>query len=192
MHLILAAAAPVDPADDRQWPRYRELLPHVTSAATDLAGCLDPKVRDFVLDMMRYLYLSGDRTSCQELTQAFIDRWTAESGPDDQSVLSAQRHLGDVLRSLGRFPDAYELVEARLAVARKALGERDPLTLALRRGFGGDLRARGDFAAALELDAETRALHEEVYGPKASRTLRILSNLAVDHGLNSNYRRRRN
>jgi tetratricopeptide (TPR) repeat protein len=188
VHMILAAAAPDDPADDRQWPRYRELLPHVTSAATDLAGCLDPKVRTFVLNMMRYLYLSGDRTSAQVLTQAFIDRWTADSGPDDQSVLSAQRHLGDMLRSLGRFQEAYELVEAGLAAARKILGERDPLTLALRRGFGGDLRARGDFVAALELDTETRVLHEEVYGPTASRTMLTLTNLAVDHGLNSNYR----
>ena len=34
VHKILAAAAPPTPADDRQWPRYRELLPHVTSQAT--------------------------------------------------------------------------------------------------------------------------------------------------------------
>jgi hypothetical protein len=72
VHMILAAAAPEDPADDRAWPRYRELLPHVTSSSTDLAGCVDPKVRDFVLNMMRYLYLSGDRTSADELTKTFI------------------------------------------------------------------------------------------------------------------------
>jgi tetratricopeptide (TPR) repeat protein len=187
VHMILAAAAPEDPADDRQWPRYRELLPHVTSSSTDLAGCVDPKVRDFVLNMMRYLYLSGDRTSADELTKTFIDRWTADSGPDDPSVLAAQRHLGDMLRSLGRYSEAYELIDERLSLARQSLGERDTTTLALRRSFGGDLRARGDFAAALALDEDTRTLHEEVLGLEHPQTLSTINNLAVDHGLNSNY-----
>jgi tetratricopeptide (TPR) repeat protein len=191
VHVILAAAAPDNPGDDRQWERYRDLLPHVTSASTDLAGCVDPKVRDFVLNMMRYLYLSGDRTSAEELTKTFIDRWTTESGAEDPSVLSAQRHLGDMLRSLGRYSEAYELVEEKFSVARQILGEQDSLTLALRRGFGGDLRARGDFAAALVLDEETRLLYEKAYGPNDPQTLLVINNLAVDHGLNSNYNQAR-
>jgi tetratricopeptide (TPR) repeat protein len=191
VHMILAAAAPDNPADDRQWNRYRELLPHVTSEATDLAGCLDPKVRNFVLNMMRYLYLSGDRTSAEELTKTFISRWTTDSGPDDPSVLSAQRHLGDMLRTLGRFSEAYKLVEGRLAVARQTLGDDNSLTLALRRGFGGDLRARGDFSGALALDEETREIHERVFGNSDPRTLLIINNLAIDYGLISNYRQAR-
>ena len=188
VHKILAAAITADPADDRQWPRYRELLPHVTSEATGMAECRDPAVRAFVLKMMRYLYLSGDVTSCQALTKRFIDQWTADSGPDDPSVLAAQRYYGDVLRQLGRYPEAYEFVEATLGAARKVLGERDRVTLALRNGFGADLRARGDFAAALTLDEETRKLHEEVFGRTDPQTLRTISNLAIDYGLNNDYR----
>lgn len=188
VHMILAAAVPVDPADDRQWPRYRELLPHVASEATGMAQCRDPAVRAFVLNMMRYLYLSGDVTSCQALTKRFIDQWTADSGPDDPAVLAAQRYYGDVLRQLGRFSEAYEFVEATLGAARKVLGERDRVTLALRNGFGADLRARGDFAAALTLDEETRKLHEEVFGRTDPQALRTISNLAIDYGLNNDYR----
>jgi len=188
VHVILAAAAPKDPTNDRQWPRYQELLPHVIADATSMARCRDPQVREFVLNMMRYLYLSGDISSCEALTRQFIEQWTADSGPDDPSVLAAQRYSGDVLRQLGRYSDAYDLVEATLSSATGVLGDRDRVTLALRSGFGGDLRARGDFAKALGFDEETRRLHEEVFGPNDPQTLSALSNLALDYGLNSDYR----
>jgi tetratricopeptide (TPR) repeat protein len=191
VHTILATAAPTDPSDDMQWPRYRELLPHVTSEATAMARSRDPAVREFALNMMRYLYLSGDSASCLTLTRQFIDQWTTDSGPDDPSVLAAQRHYGDVLRQLGRYSEAYELVEATLGTARKVLGERDRVTVALRNGFGADLRARGEFASALELDEETRKLQEEVFGATDPQTLRTTANLAIDFGLNNDYRRAR-
>jgi tetratricopeptide (TPR) repeat protein len=187
VHLILAAAAPEDPSEDREWPRFRELLPHVTSEATDLAGCLDPKVRAFVLNMMRFLYLSGDRASFEQITAQFIGQWTADSGSDDVSVLTAQRHIGDSLRRIGRYQEAYQRVEETLGAARSALGERDPVTLQLRGGFGGDLRARGEFAAALEFDEQTQALDEDVLGSSNPQTLRMVSNVAIDYGLNCRY-----
>ena len=191
VHTILAAAAPTDPADDRQWPRFRDLLPHVTSEATEIARSRDPKVRTFVLNVMRYLYLSGDVSSGLTLTENFIDRWTADSGADDPSVLAARRYYGDGLRQLGRFAEAYDFVEATLGAARTALGERDRVTLALRSGFGADLRARGDFVTALDLDGETRRLHQEIFGQTDPQTLRIINNLAIDSGLNNDYRRSR-
>lgn len=189
VHAILAAAAPADPADDRQWPTYRGLLPHVTSDATDMAGSRDPDVRDFVLNMMRYLYLSGDVASCLALTKLCINRWTADSSPDDRAVLGAKRHYGDVLRQNGQYSDAYQVVEETLGSARKAVGERDRLTLALRNAFGGDLRARGNFNRALVLDKETQVLHQDTFGPNDPQTLRIITNLGNDYGLNSDYDR---
>ncbi len=187
VHAIISAAAPLDPAEDRQWWRYQELLPHVTADATAMASSRDPAVRAFVLNMMRYLYLSGDLASCLTLTENFIRQWTADSGPDDSAVLAARRHHGDALRQLGRFSEAYQYQQDTLAVAATALGERNPLTLVLRNGFAGDLRARGDFAAALKLDEETHKASEEVFGPSAPETLRTLSNLARDYGLNTDY-----
>jgi tetratricopeptide (TPR) repeat protein len=192
VHLILAASASQDPEDDRTWPRFRELLPHVASEATDLARCTDPGVRAFVLNMMRFLYLSGDIASFEQLTTQFITRWIADSGTDDISVLNAQRHFADVLRQLGRYREAYERVEETLLMSQGALGDRDRLTLNLRGGFGGDLRARGEFARALEFDQETRSLDEEVFGPTDPQTLRMANNVAIDFGLNSRYREARN
>jgi tetratricopeptide (TPR) repeat protein len=188
VHAIIAAAAPADPSDDRQWPRYRELLPHVTSEATGMAGSRDPQVREFVLNTIRYLYLSGDVASCIALADDCIAQWTADSGPDAPAVVAAKRHYGDLLRQIGRYSDAYRLVEEAMGTARKELGESDRLTLALRNAFGGDLRANGNFPEALRLDEETLHLHEEELGMDDPQTLRIITNLGNDYGLNGKYR----
>ncbi len=191
VHLILAAAVPPDPADDRQWDRFRELLPHVTSEATGLAECQDLRVRTFALSMMRYLYLSDDLASCESLIKQFIDRWTAVSGPDDLSVLTARRQYGDVLRQLGRFTEAYETVRTTWETARAVLGEQDRLSLALANALAADLRIRGDFTEALQLSQQSRHLHEEAFGRSDPQTMRAINGLAVDCGLNSDYRQAR-
>jgi tetratricopeptide (TPR) repeat protein len=187
VHRILVEAAPDNPADDALWWRYQQLLPHVTSGTTGVAESQDPKVRGFVLDILRYLYSSGDFVSCETLTRRFIDRWTTDSGPDDRWVLGAQRQYGDVLRQLGRYPESYALDEQTLNRARAVLDEKDPVTLALRNTFGADQRALGDFGAALALDEESLKLHEETLGPADPQTLRTLNNLALDYGFKGDY-----
>ena len=186
-HLILAAGAPHSPAESQLWPRYAALVAHVAAPVTDLPGCRAPQVRAFALDVVRYLYNSGDFASCRAFAERFITRRTADSGATDPYVLDAQRHLGNALRQLGQYTEAYEIVQTTLTASSKLLGERNPLTLALRNAFGADLRAHGDFAAAQRLDEGTRELHEAVFGPADPQTLRVMSNLALDYGLNSDY-----
>lgn len=187
VHLILAASSPKNPDDNRQWPRYAELLPHVASPVTMLALCQSPAVRDFALEMVRYLYRFGDQKSSRAFAERFIEEWTKVSGPADERVLDAQRHLGNAIRELGEYAAAYAVSEATLGRSREVLGERNPLTLALRNSFGADLRARGDFAGARSLDEESLRLHTEVFGAENGQTLRVMHNLALDHALNSDY-----
>jgi tetratricopeptide (TPR) repeat protein len=188
VHRILTAAAPPGPADDRQWPRYRELLPHVTSETTAFPHCQDPKVRAFALDIMRYLYLDGDQSSCEELTRRFIEQWEEDSGPDDPTVIDARRHHGNVLRALGRYNDALELNASNLDAARRVKGESDEVTLTIQTSVAADERARGNFKKALDLDNEALTLSQEAFGQSHPQTMRTISNLALDHGLNSDYR----
>lgn len=187
VHLILAAAAPKNPDSPDEWPHYRELLPHVASDSTKLARCRTPEVRAFALDMMRYLYLSGDLASCLSVSERFIAQWTLDSGPDSPDVLGAQRHRGNALRLLGRYNESFGLTETTLASATRILGDQDTLTLSLRASFGADQRARGDFTAARSLDEQSRALFEARYQPTDSPTLRLLASLALDYGLTSEY-----
>jgi tetratricopeptide (TPR) repeat protein len=186
-HLIMAAAAPENPDDATIWPRFQGLLPHVNAEATELHLSREFEVRSLARGVIRYLYQSGDYTSALALTERFIEQWTADSGPDDENVLRAQRHLGNIQRLMGRYTEAYKVTEESLARASVVLGEDDPTTLSLRTGFGADLRANGSFAVARDLDAESRTLLERNYGPKDPRTLRLLSSLALDQGLISDY-----
>jgi tetratricopeptide (TPR) repeat protein len=185
--LIMAAAAPNDPDDATTWPRFQDLLPHVNAEATELHQSREFEVRSLARGAIRYLYQSGDYTSALALTERFIEQWTADSGPEDENVLRAHRHLGNIQRLMGRFAEAHKVTEESLARARVALGEDDPTTLSLRTGLGADLRANGSFAAARELDTESRILLERNYGANDGRTLRLLSSLALDHGLMSDY-----
>ena len=186
-HSILAAGAPGNPVDVKNWPRYRDLVAHVGSRTMDLAHCLEPEHRRFALDVVRYLYVSGDFRSCRVFAQRFIDQWTKDSGSADEYVLDANRHLGNALRELGEADEAGKVIETTLHRAEQALDPRDALTMHLRNAFGADLRARGEFKAALELDEETRVMHEDIFGPATYQTLRVMNNLALDYGLNSRY-----
>jgi tetratricopeptide (TPR) repeat protein len=186
-HLILAGAAPDDPDNAVNWPRFKDLLPHVNAESTELVKSRDPAVRNLALSTMRYLNQSGDFASGLALAERFIEQWTKDSGPDSSDVLRAQRHIGNLLRNLGRYEESYRVTNDTLPRARVALGENDPTTLSLRTSFAADLRARGNFAAARQLDEESRVLLEATYGLDDSRTLRLLSSLALDYGLSSDY-----
>jgi hypothetical protein len=187
-HLILAAGAPQDPDDVRQWPRYRELVPHVTAPAMQLGQCQDATVRAFTLDIVRFLYASGDPASSKALAEKLIGQWTSDSGPDDPAIINAQRHLGNALRQLGEYSEAWRITQITLSQAERILGEQDALTLALSNEFGAALRTRGDFAMALARDLETRDRCEAVLGADHPMTWHVTSSLVIDYGLNSDYR----
>jgi tetratricopeptide (TPR) repeat protein len=122
-HLILAGAAPKDPDDALNWPRFKDLLPHVNAESAELLKSRDPAVRDLALSTMRYLNQSGDYASGLALAERFIEQWTKDSGPDSSDVLRAQRHLGNLLRNLGRYEESYRVTSDALARARAASGK---------------------------------------------------------------------
>jgi hypothetical protein len=187
VHIILGASSPKDPDNSAVWPRYSELVAHVTSRITDLPSCTLPAVRAFALEIVRYLNRLGDFGASYSLTERLIGQWTEDSGPEADVVIDAKRHLGNALRVLGRYSEAYAADIDTLELSRRILGERDRLTLALRNSLGADLRAHGDFAEARESDEESLTLHTEVFGPSNPQTLRVMNNLALDYGLNSDY-----
>ncbi|GAA3135322.1 hypothetical protein GCM10010466_27690 [Planomonospora alba] len=183
VHLLLAAAAPGDPNDTEAWPRYAELLGHVTPARVKASG--DPAVRRFALETVRYLYSSGDYPSARDLVQEFLQEWDA--GGDDPSVFSARWHLGIILRELGEYEAAFELNQATLQRMREVHGPEHEETLLLTNSHGADFRTRGDFTAALEHDLESLRRHREVFGDSSPSTLKVMNNLAVDYLLVGDY-----
>ena len=184
-HLVLSAGAPDNPEDNREWPRYTELIAHVQS--TGLEQSRHPEVRRFALNVVRYLYNSGDLESARRFGERYIEAWRADTGENDPLLLLAHQHVGNVLRAMGRYESAFEIDRRTLALAQQSLGEEDPLTLVQTSSYTADLRGNGDFAEALRIDVEALARHRRVLGPDDALTLRVSNNLAVDYGLNSRY-----
>jgi tetratricopeptide (TPR) repeat protein len=185
VHLLLAGASRLEPDDGQNWPRFAALVPHVEPS--ELTECRDQRVREFALDLVRYLYRSGDHQSARTFVERSIRKWTADSGEDNREVLAAHLHHGNILRELGLYQESYAETSAALERARRVLGPDDQLTLWIANSFGGDLRAHGDFAAAGDNDEDVLRLQTATVGESNSGTLRAMNNLALDYGLISQY-----
>jgi len=186
VHRLLAAADPQEPTESANWTVYAELYTH--AGPSDVIGCRDRKVRLLLINVIRYLYQIGDYTAGLAEADRAIERWSADSGPDNQDVLVLCGVKANLLWAVGRYGEAFELRRATFDAMRNTLGADYEETLAIMNGRGADLRARGDFAAALELDKESVELHRSVFGDD-HRTFNCTNNLAVDHNLVSDYRK---
>ncbi|MEO3890504.1 FxSxx-COOH system tetratricopeptide repeat protein [Nonomuraea sp. B5E05] len=189
VHVLLASPALGDPDDEANWPRYAELVQHIVPS--DVAGTRDPRVREFALNMVRYLYASGQHQTSRAFVESFLQQWTKGSGPDDPHVIDAQAQLGKVLRVLGDYPKAFEIDRAALERARRVFGPQHEKSLFLSQGFGGDLRAMGDFVEARDHDEQVLQGHETFYATDHIELLHAKNNLALDYALVSHYQRAR-
>lgn len=186
VHLLLATAVITkNPDDTTNWDRYAECLAHVDPSR--VIFCTDPAVRKFCLDVVRYLYASGNYMTARSTIEECLKEWEKEQAPDVREILIGRMHRGIVLRELGE--DTYELNRTTLQRMSDTLGVDDKETLNLSNSHGADLRARGDFQGALEHDRDSLDRHERIFGKTARETLRCKNNLAVDYGLVSNYQK---
>jgi tetratricopeptide (TPR) repeat protein len=188
VHLLLAGAAITRAPDENQnWDRYLELLAHAVPARIN--ACHDPFVRKFCLDLVRYLYSSGDYKTSRSLVQQLIEEWEGDPEADVRDAFTAKWHLGNVVRALGE--DTFDLNRQTLEQMTSQLGADDRVTLLQFNSYGGDLRARGRFWDALNHDKESLERHGRIIGEGDRATLRCMNNLAVDYGLVTDYERAR-
>ncbi|MEV0350709.1 FxSxx-COOH system tetratricopeptide repeat protein [Nonomuraea sp. NPDC050680] len=185
VHLLLAGSAPSDPDDETKWSSFEELAAHLEPSG--LISCVEPNVRKFAIDLVRYLYVRGSYKQAQTLLGEYIEKWTEVSGARHQDVLVAQIHLGNIKLALTLYPEAYEIDSRALEVMREVLGHEQPETLWAMNGYATSLRGRGDFLRARDVDAEVREAYERLYGENEIRTLRARNNLALDYALTSEY-----
>ncbi|HEY6792053.1 MAG TPA: FxSxx-COOH system tetratricopeptide repeat protein [Trebonia sp.] len=198
VHQVLVAVRPEGDVDDpRMWPRYRLIWPHLTPSQ---AMCSTrPQVRDLLIDRVRYLRqrdeLERGIRHAAEIESAWLAMLAQGSPPDQDKVLRAQLlrlrfNMADILRQLGRFPEARATDEEVLQGQRELLGEQHPHTLQTRSGLAADLRALGDYKAALELDLQTYRWWSETsgFGEEYPGTLSAAHNLALSYLLNGDSR----
>jgi hypothetical protein len=193
VHQVLGALRPAGDIDDLEtWPRLRMLWPHLETSGA--ATCEAEPVRRLLIDRVRYLWLRGDLTRALDLAELTEARWStmadgrsASSRAGDSSVeaqllvLRASRAM--VLRTLGRFAEAYALDEAVLAA------QDFPHSLMTASGLGADLRALGRYSDALDHDRLTYQRWRDSFGEQFPGTLAAQADLAASYRLAGEFAR---
>ncbi|SEL65236.1 FxSxx-COOH system tetratricopeptide repeat protein [Nonomuraea pusilla] len=185
VHVLLADGGPSNPDDTASWAAFEELAPHLEPSG--LIECTQPKVREFALNLVRYLYVRGNFQPAQVLLGKYIETWTRASGERHPDVLVAHVHLGNIYLALSQYDKAHEVMAEALRKTRESLGPEHSETLWAANSYSTALRARGLFAEAREVDEVSREANLRVYGENDVRTLRVRNVLALDYALNSDY-----
>lgn len=182
---VLAAANPGRPADQREWPAYTRLIPHL-----DYAGTLDRDergVRKLVLDCVDTLRLRGEYDTGLRLCQQAVARWRPRRTETDADMLVLVHQYANLLRRVGRYRDAEAVGKT---VVEQLAGIRepdDPELLRAKDGLGGTLMALGQFERSRELFDEVWRGHADRSGPQETYALNAKSNMALTLGLLGRY-----
>ncbi|MEU7864907.1 FxSxx-COOH system tetratricopeptide repeat protein, partial [Nonomuraea sp. NPDC049141] len=192
VHQILAGSRPQGEVEDptnRQ--RFRMLWPHLDGSGA--ISCDDDDVRQLVIDRVRYIYVSGGYEQGERYARETEAVWSAlleelpPDGPEHRKLRVQLLHLrfnwANLLRSLGRFEEAYRLDEDTLRQQEELIGDSHPHTLMTAGGYGADLCTLGRYQEALERTQRTYAASVEVFGEDHRRTLNSANNLAASYRL---------
>ena len=149
---ILARSRPSsgDTDDPENRVAFARIWPHLASCEAETST--DPQVRQLLQDQVRHLTLTGQLTEAEQLARSLLEIWSEASGPDDRTVLRLRFLLANVLRSIGRAREAYEIDTDVVERQKQILPETHPEVLNTLASVGADLRALGRFQAALETD----------------------------------------
>ncbi|MDQ7903251.1 FxSxx-COOH system tetratricopeptide repeat protein [Phytohabitans sp. ZYX-F-186] len=195
-HRVLYASRPDGEVDNPStWPRYRTLWPHLE--ASRALDSTDEKMWQLLVTRVRYLWLAGDLAEGEKFGrqveaawQAQLDRWpdTDEAHVLRRLLLFLRFHIGNILRSQGRFEEAKKVNEDVLEAQRELLGPQHPHTLMTARGLAADLRGLGSYSEALGMDEKAYRDWVDQFGELHPQTLVAANNLAVSYRAVGNFR----
>lgn len=185
-HQLLASLDPNDPEQSRNWPRYRELLPHAYAA--NIMDCDDDWPRQLIINIMRFLFEYGDHEEAAQLGSRAREHFTRTLGPTHPQTLEVSSRLGLYYWAVGRFDEAAELNQRTLALRLQVSGEENEETFALQRNIVIDLRAQGDFAAGAKLSEEIYHKSKRMFGEDDPETLHAAFQHGISLRLSGEYR----
>ncbi|MFB7426923.1 FxSxx-COOH system tetratricopeptide repeat protein [Streptomyces hydrogenans] len=184
-HLLLADANPNNPASRQLWPRYQELLPHVTGSRA--VECEDPWVRRLILGMVEFLHTWGDHAGAAAMAREALRVWTEKFGAEDQQTLQMAKWLAFVLRALGEYEEAAAMMQRTADTYVRTMGEDHEGTLDALIQLTSGLRLRAEMARGLEIDRSVYERSLRAFGEEDPATLRAAHNLGIGLRLMGRY-----
>jgi tetratricopeptide (TPR) repeat protein len=182
VHLLLAAADPRTPDDPTSWQGYGPLHGH--AIASGAVTCQQELVREFVVNLTRYLAAAGDTHSAITLANKAITHWdknVGENGPTGSGsrVLMRVAKIG-ALFAQGSWAEAFQLQDETLAEMRADLDRWSANIIGLEGMTGARHRIAGNFAAALAADQDAMRAHVAEFGNDDPRTFSVARSLVTD------------
>lgn len=188
-HLLLGNVDPNDPEAARQWPQYQMVLPHFRHA--ELIDCDDPWVRRLLLNLVKFLYFSGDHLGSVALAEEVVAAWTARYGAEDAQTLATSEQLGFVLWVLGRYEESSEVSKQTLRLYQRTFGPDSEQALGAEVLVATGLKANGDFFAARDLNRQTYEKVRSLFGDDDPTALEAAHDLVVSLLLTGDYEQAR-
>jgi hypothetical protein len=185
VHLLLAAADPRTPDDPTSWQGYEPLHGH--AIASGAVACQQELVREFVVNLVRYLAAAGDPRSAIALADEAITQWDKDASENGAPVTGSRVMMrvakAGALLVRGSWPEAFQLQEETLAEMRADHGRWSANIIGLEDMTGARHRIAGNFAAALAADQGAMRAHVAEFGNDDPRTFSAAHSLVTDLAL---------
>ena len=186
VHLLLAAADPRTPDDPTSWQGYEPLHGH--AVASGAVACPQELVREFVVNLTRYLTVAGDTRSAIALADKAITHWDKDAGENGATgsgsrVMMRVAKVG-ALFVQGSWPEAFRLQEETLAEMRADLDRWSASIIGLEAIAGARHRIAGNFTEALAADRGAMRAHVAEFGNDDPRTFSVAHSLVTGLALN--------
>jgi len=177
---LLASAAPRDADDNRAWPRWSALGPHLLKVGVDLDMPDDPSGVRYAVDRFCWhLYARGDYHSAQQLDTQLFESYRSAFGADHPATLSMANNLVVVTRALGGYDSALKLSLDTHARCVRVFGDDNRATLRATNDLAVDLGWTGQNEASRDLHRENLTRCRRVLGDNDELTLHSANNLAL-------------
>lgn len=183
VHLLLAAADPRTPDDPTSWQSYEPLHGH--AIASEAVACQQELVREFVVNLTRYLTVAGDTRSAIALADKAITHWGSDVGENAATGAPVMMRVAKVgaLFVQGSWAQAFQLQEETLAEMRADPDRWSADIIGLEGMTGARHRITGNFAAAMAADRDAMRAHVAEFGNDDPRTFSVVHSLVTDLAL---------
>jgi tetratricopeptide (TPR) repeat protein len=164
--------------DPTNWPRCRELMPHLRTLLEHLGDEHSLTLANLSTKADNYLDGSGASADAVFFSRRALAAREHVLGPEHPDTLGSVNNLASCMWALGDAAGALPLYRRALDSSERVLGKEHPDTLTSVNNLAACMQALGDAAGALPLCRRALDSSERVLGKEHPSTLRSTNNLA--------------
>jgi tetratricopeptide (TPR) repeat protein len=178
---LLRAACPRGNIQNQpsDWPRWRELVPHIESLAAAVPDRTAPEpLAELLAASAVFSWVQGQPSIALPLEERALSISEAKLGQEDPVVATRLNNLAQTLTSLEQHPKALALQQRALNITEKTASPDDPLIATRLSNLAATLTTLGRHEEALPLQQRALTITESRLGTDHADTALRLDNLA--------------